>query len=105
MNFRIEITERARDDADTAYAWMAENISAAHAEKWYQELFEQIDTLVHFPARCPIARESRKSPEEIRELTYGKRRHKHKYRILFAIRGDVVAILSVHHSSRTEFKP
>jgi hypothetical protein len=34
--FRLDITDQARDDADAAYAWMAENISPAFAEKWYQ---------------------------------------------------------------------
>jgi plasmid stabilization system protein ParE len=105
MTFRIEVTARARDDADTIHAWMAENISPAHAEKWYRELFERIETLIQHPSRCPIAPESRKLPAEIRELTHGKQRHKHKYRILFAIQGDVVSILSVYHSSRADFEP
>ncbi|WP_406697361.1 type II toxin-antitoxin system RelE/ParE family toxin [Singulisphaera sp. Ch08] len=103
--FRVEITAKARDDADEAYAWMVENISPANAEKWYQELFEQIETLTKHPARCPVASESRKFPEEIRELIYGKQRHKHKYRILFTIRQDVVAILHVYHSARNELEP
>ena len=29
--YRIEITARARADADEAYAWMAENTSPAYA--------------------------------------------------------------------------
>lgn len=105
MTWRIEITARARDDADTIHAWMAENISPAFAEKWYQELFDQIETLTKQPARCPVAPESRKVAEEIRELTHGKQKHKHKYRILFAIREDAVVVLSVFHSSRKEFEP
>ncbi len=103
--YRLEITERARDDADAAYAWMFENISPAYAETWYEGLFKQIATLAKLPARCPVARESRKFPEEIRELIYGKAKHQHKYRILFTIRDDVVVILSVHHSSRKELEP
>jgi plasmid stabilization system protein ParE len=103
--YRIEITARARDDADAAYAWMAENISPAHAETWYRQLFEQIETLTRQPTRCPVAPESRKFPQEIRELTHGKRRHKHKYRVLFTIHEDVVSILYVHHSSRKKLEP
>ena len=102
MTYRIEITARARDDADLAYAWMSENISPAYAEKWYQELFKQIESLTRHPMRCPVASESRKFPEEIRELIYGIRRQRHKYRILFAIRQEVVAVLYVYHSSRKE---
>lgn len=103
--YKLDITERARDDADAAYAWMAENISPAFAEQWYQGLFKQIETLTKHPTRCPVAAESRKFAEEIRERVYGKRRHKHKYRILFTIREDTVAILFVYHSSRKELEP
>jgi plasmid stabilization system protein ParE len=103
--YRIEITARARDGADAAHAWMAEPISPAFAERWYRELFEQIETLTRHPTRCPVAPESRKFPEEIRELGYGKCPHKHKYRIIFAIRDDVVAILYIHHSARKELEP
>jgi len=51
---RIEITARARDDADAAHAWMTEHISSAFAEKWYQELFKQIETLARHPASSPF---------------------------------------------------
>jgi len=103
--YRIEITARARDDADAASAWMAENVSPAFAEKWYQELFERIETLTRHPARCPVAAESRNFPEEIRELTYGKRRHKYHYRILFTAREDTVVILYIYHGSRKGLEP
>lgn len=65
---------------------MREHISAPYAETWYRGIFNQIETLSRLPTRCPVARESRQFAEEIRELIYGKRRHKHKYRILFAMR-------------------
>jgi plasmid stabilization system protein ParE len=71
--YRIEITAQAQQDADSAYAGMAENSSPAYAEKWYQELFTQIETLTSRPTRCPVAPESRKFTEVIRELIYGKR--------------------------------
>jgi plasmid stabilization system protein ParE len=104
LTYRLEITARARDDADAAYDWMAENISPAFAGKWYQGLFQQIETLAKHPTRCPVAPESRKFPEKIQELVYGKARHKHKYRILFTIRDDVVVILYVYHSARKELE-
>ena len=103
--YRIEITEQAIADADMAYEWMNEHISIEYAEKWYQGLFKQMETLKRLPGRCPIARESVRFPEEIRELVYGKTRHKHKYRILFTIRGEDVVILYVYHSSREELNP
>jgi plasmid stabilization system protein ParE len=103
--YRIEITDQARDDADAAFEWMSQNISSDYAVKWYQELFKQIESLTQRPARCPVARESERFPEEIRELIYGKHRHKHKYRILFTIRDEAVVILYVYHSSRKELDP
>jgi hypothetical protein len=36
--YKLEITDRARDDADAAYEWMAENVSADFADKWYRGL-------------------------------------------------------------------
>jgi plasmid stabilization system protein ParE len=103
--YRIEISAGAQADADNAYGWMAENISPEFAERWYQELFRQIATLTKHPTRCPVAAESLKFGEEIRELTYGKRQHKHKYRILFSVRQDAVAILYIYHSARKELEP
>ena len=56
LMFRIEVTANAQADADAAYAWMAENISPAFAEQWYQGLFKQLETLTKHPTRCPSAR-------------------------------------------------
>jgi plasmid stabilization system protein ParE len=103
--YRIEITDQARADADDAYAWMSEHVSTEFAETWYRELFKQIETLTRHPGRCPVAAESEKFPVKIQQLLFGKRRHKHKYRILFTIRDDAVVVLYVHHSSRNELQP
>ncbi len=105
MTFRVEITARARDEADAIFAWTAENRSPGQAEVWYRGLFEEIESLTRQPARCPVARESRKLPEEVRELVLGKPSHRHRYRILFTLRGDLVTVLSIHHSARADFEP
>jgi len=101
----IEITAQAQANADAAYAWMMKNISPAYAEQWYQELFRQIETLTQNPSRCARAPESDKFTEEIRELIYGKRRSRNKYRIIFTIRKNTVVILYIHHSARDEISP
>ena len=103
--YQVEITERARDDADSAYTWMVEHISPAFAEAWYEGLFQQIESLRRNPRLCPVAAESSRFAEEVRELIYGKRRQKHKYRILFSVHEDLVTILYVHHSARRELEP
>jgi hypothetical protein len=42
--------------------------------------------------------------EDVRELTYGRSKHKHKHGILFTIRQDAVAILYIHHTAREELE-
>jgi plasmid stabilization system protein ParE len=103
VTYRLRVTARAVADADEAYAWIAEHLSPDQAERWYQGLFKQMETLTRHPTRCPRAAESDKFPEELRQLLYGKRRNKH--RIIFAIRDNYVVVLFIHHSSRDELEP
>jgi plasmid stabilization system protein ParE len=91
VTYRLRVTAQAVADADLAYAWIAEHSSPAQAERWYQGLFKQMETLTRQPLRCPRAAESDKFVEELRELLYGKR--KNKYRIIFAIRNNDVVVL------------
>jgi plasmid stabilization system protein ParE len=103
VTYRLRITARAVADADEAYAWLAEHASPAQAERWYRRLFEQMETLIHQPLRCPRAAESDKFPEDLRELLYGTRNN--KYRILFTIRNDDVVVLYIQHAARKELEP
>jgi plasmid stabilization system protein ParE len=103
VTYRLRVTARAVGDADAAYAWIAEHLSPAQAERWYQGLFEKMETLTRQPTRCPRAAESDRFPEELRELLYGKRNN--KYRILFTIRDQDVVVLYVHHAARKELEP
>ncbi len=102
MTYRFEISDRARADADEAYAWIAQR-SPEQAERWYQGLFKQIETLTSHPLLYPVAAENAKFPDEIREMLYGKRQN--KYRIVFTIRDDTVVVLYVHHGARDELGP
>ena len=63
MTYRLRVTARAVADADEAYAWIAEHRSPAQAERWYQGLFKQMETLTRQPTRCPRAAESDKFPK------------------------------------------
>jgi plasmid stabilization system protein ParE len=103
VTYRLRITARAVADADEAYAWIAEHFSPAKAESWYEGLFKQMATLTRLPLRCPLAAESDKFPEELRQLLYGKRNN--KYRIIFTIRDADIVVLFIHHSSRDELEP
>jgi plasmid stabilization system protein ParE len=83
--------------------WIAEHRSPAQAERWYQGLFARIETIADQPLRCPVIAESRRFPEELRELLYGRRPN--KYRIIFTIRGTDVVVLYIHHGARDELRP
>ena len=103
MTYRLRVTARAVTDADETHAWIAEHLSVAKAERWYQGLFKQMETLTRHPTRCPRAAESDKFGEELRELLYGRGRNKH--RILFAIRDADVVVLFVHRGARNNLDP
>jgi plasmid stabilization system protein ParE len=103
MKYRIELAAHAKTDIRQQAQWLREQASPAKANEWLAGLYKAIDTLQSRPQRCSVAAESDKFPEEIRELLYGKRKHKH--RIIFTIRDHVVYVLYVRHSARDELEP
>jgi plasmid stabilization system protein ParE len=102
MKYRVHLTENAELDAEEAYNWISERAPQA-AVKWFNGLFQVIDSLETFPKRCGVAPESAKTPEETRQFLYGRRPH--LYRLLFIIRSDDVYVLHVRHGARREMKP
>jgi plasmid stabilization system protein ParE len=103
VTYRLRVTARAVADADVAADWIAEHVSSAQADRWYQGLFERMETLTRYPLRCPRAAESDRFGEELREMLYGKGRKKH--RIVFAIRKNDVVVLHVRHAAREGLEP
>ena len=103
MTYRLRVTARAVVDADETHAWITEHGSPEQADRWYQGLFKQMETLTKHPTRCPRAAESDRFPEELRELLYG--RGKNKHRIIFSIRNTDVVVLFIQHSARKELEP
>jgi plasmid stabilization system protein ParE len=103
MNYRIELAATAKADIHQQARWLRDHASPAAADKWLTGLYKAIDTLHTLPLLCPVAAESDKFPEEIRELLYGRRPHKH--RILFTLRNDTVHVLYVRHTARDELEP
>jgi plasmid stabilization system protein ParE len=102
MAYRFEFTARAMSDADEAYHWLKEK-PPERAARWYEGLFEQIETLNEHPRRCPLAAESDAFDEEIRQLLFGRRQG--VYQILFVVRGEVISILSIRHGARNRLRP
>jgi plasmid stabilization system protein ParE len=103
MRFRIELAETAKADIQDATRWLRNQASQAVADRWLSGLDKAMNSLAVRPLRCPLAAESDKFPQEIRELLHGRRKNKH--RILFTIRDDTVYILYVRHSARDEIEP
>ena len=103
MTFRIRLAATAKADIRATTLWLREKSSKVVADRWLASLQKTINTLATRPERCPLAAESHKFPEELRELLHG--RGQVKYRILFSIRDDTVYVSYVRHSSRDEIEP
>jgi plasmid stabilization system protein ParE len=95
MSYQILIQPTAFQEIETSYRWMCDNLSADVANNWYYELQDAIASLQTFPKRCPIAPEASIVGREIRQLLIGKRK---KYRVLFVVEKEVIAIIHVRHS-------
>jgi len=95
--YRVVVQPQALEDIADAYQWIA-NHSPMAATKWFNGLTGARDSLHRQPARCPVIPGVSQSGREVRQLLYGRRRH--RYRILFTIRDDTVLILRVLHGAR-----
>ena len=51
MAYKVEITEKAQDEAREAVHWISK-YSPEKAALWYYELMEKVDSLQIFPTRC-----------------------------------------------------
>ena len=86
MKYRIEITAGAEQDIESDYLYIVQRAPQA-ARRW---------------KRFGLAPESGSFPYEVRQLLYGRRRN---HGILYTIRTDYVAILSIRHAARDVFRP
>src|SRR5437870_2894555 len=99
MTYHVIIQPRAERDIQVSAHWiLGQSGSLATALRWARNLRAKIATLKSSPQRCPIDPDSVVYGEEVRVLLYGKRRG--VYRVLFAIRGDTVHVLTVRHSAQ-----
>lgn len=97
--YRVIIRPDALQDARNCYEYMA-GYSSEKAVKWFNGLFEVIDSLTTMPQRCAIAPESNLIGQEIRCLVYQK-----YYRILYTIEEDMVRIHHIRHTSQDWISP
>jgi plasmid stabilization system protein ParE len=93
MSFTVVVEKEAEEDLKAVANWLAQ-YSGNKAVLWYFDATEAIESLGNFPARCPLAPESRKFGVEIRHLIFDK------YRILFIIDDETVYVLRVRHQAQ-----
>jgi plasmid stabilization system protein ParE len=98
MNYSVEILPQALDNIESAYRWMANNVSPERAERWYEELMTAVRSFEQFPNRASQAPEAAEFDIDIRQLFVGKGR---QYRLLFVVDKGLVSILYVRHSSQS----
>lgn len=99
MTFRVVIQPAAERDIEMAADWIGEQShSPLKALRWVRAIRAKMETLRLSPMRCPVDADSDAYGEEVRLSIYGKRHG--RYRILFAVRGDTVYVLTVRHTAR-----
>lgn len=99
MTYRVILQPRAERDIQAAARWILEQSkSPPTALRWVRRIRAKLETLKTSPERCPVDADSEAYGEEVRMLLYGKRRE--KYRVLFAIRGETVHILTIRHAAQ-----
>lgn len=84
--FEITIPPSVRDKIKEQALYIAQDKPAV-ALRWYEEVYEHIQSLSEMPKRCPLAPESRYFDFEVRHLLMGN------YRTLFYISENTVVIL------------
>lgn len=67
MEYRLEITPRARREIDEACEWIAQH-SPRRSVRWREGLERKIDSLTMLPERYGVAVECEPPAKEVREL-------------------------------------
>lgn len=98
MEFLVELSAKARGDAEDLLAWLEQQSAGAAGYHWFYELEQAIESLARFPRRCAVAEEGTRFGREVRQLIYGKKNR--EYRILFTIIESKVEIIRILHGRR-----
>jgi plasmid stabilization system protein ParE len=99
VTYHVILQPRAERDIQQAADWIRQDSnSSAITLRWVRSIRTKITSLRSNPQRCPIDPDSDAYGEQVRVLLHGKRHR--KYRVLFALRGNIVHVLTVRHSAR-----
>ena len=106
MSYRVEVTERAKQDTDRILSWLSEH-SAKGAANWFAAWEAACAFLVENVHATSVAPENVDHEEEIRQWPF-RTPHGHRYRILLIIRGKTIFITNVRGTgqqfvSKSEF--
>jgi plasmid stabilization system protein ParE len=99
MAFRVELTPRARQDLDRIYDGVIREAPVAGVP-WVERFERSILALSNFPERCTVEPKLSSRRQTVRKLVFGTTRY--KYRVYFAIIGDLVSVVHIRHGSRKE---
>jgi plasmid stabilization system protein ParE len=100
MPYRVDLTPRAADDADSAAAYIRQFAPEA-AHRWFTGLMDAVLSLEELPNRCPLAPEAELLGVPLRQLLYGKRWS--RFRIVFRVYDQpepVVRVVAIRHGAR-----
>jgi len=101
-SYRVVLTRSAENDLRNIFNYIRKFAPQA-ANNWRKGVRQAIASLKRYPGRAALAPETYTFGETIRELIYG-RGNRGTYRILFAIRDQMVYVLHVLHGSRLPLK-
>lgn len=98
MLYRVLLSDKAESDVESVLLWFRAKGAIRAGERWLDQLYERLDSLEKWPARCGLIEETLRFNEEIRQAFLGKRPN--RYRIIFRIIGSKVMIARIFHGSR-----
>ena len=101
MDFRVEISARAKRDLDLILEWLLGQQAGAAGYHWFDGLSTAFSSLNLAPRRCRLVPENERSTLEGPGSCFTVISPIHN-RILFTVERDLVTILHVRHSRRLE---
>ena len=99
MKYGVSLTDKAEEDVAKALAWFVDQDARPAGRRWMMELLRRLKILETRAESCLQAVDAEIDGYVIPELLLGTGRHRH--RLLFRIRDEIVEVLRIWHSSRT----
>jgi plasmid stabilization system protein ParE len=98
MTHKVRITSETYSQIAAISDYIAQD-SPGNAQRWRLRLHERLGALRSMPERHEIAFSASDVGREVRHTFYGV------YRVLYAVEGDTVVILTIRHGARRPLTP